>query len=116
PNERMGLGDWQCCARGHWSRDLAYTIVTACTVEQRREWERDLIAYYVDQMHARGAASVTFEEAWDNYRQQMSSVLAWWTVTLCPPPGLPDMQPRDITLEFIRRIATAMDDLDTLEF
>lgn len=115
PDDKMGLSDWQCCTRGHWSRDLAYTIVTACTIENRREWERDLIAYYLEKMAERGAKDISFDEAWDNYRQQMMSVLTWWTITLSPAPGMPDMQPRDITLEFIRRITTAMDDLGTMD-
>ena len=55
-----------------------------------------------------------FDEAWMHYRQQLMTVLTWWAVTLTPPEGLPDMQPRDITLEFLRRITTAMDDVDTL--
>ena len=65
-------------------------------------------------MHRAGGPKVAFEDAWTAYRQQIVSALAWWTVTLCPPPGLPDMQPRDITIEFIKRIAVAMDDVDTL--
>jgi hypothetical protein len=58
---------------------------------------------------------VSFAEGWNIYRQQMMSALTWWTVTLTPPEGLPDMQPRDTTLEFIRRITTAIDDLDSLD-
>lgn len=115
PGDEMGLGDWQCCSRGHWSRDLAYTIATACTVEDRRLWERELIAYYLEELARAGGARVPFEEAWGHYRQQMLSVLTWWTITLSPSPDLPDMQPRDITLEFVRRIATAMDDLGTMD-
>jgi hypothetical protein len=113
-NGEMGLGDWQCCVRGHWSRDLAYAIVTALTVEDRRAWEKDLVLLYLKELAAAGGPVVTFDEAWIHYRQQLMSVLTWWTITLCPAPGMPDMQPRDITLEFIRRITIAMDDLDSL--
>jgi hypothetical protein len=28
---------------------------------------------------------------------------------------MPDMQPREVTVEFVKRIATAMDDLDSLD-
>lgn len=110
----MGLGDWQCATRGHWGRDFAYTIVTALRVEDRRAWEKELLQYYLKQLRAAGGMSVDFADAWLHYRQQLMSVLTWWTITLTPPKGLPDMQPRDITLEFIRRITTAMDDVDTL--
>lgn len=111
----MGLSDWQCASRGHWGRDLAYTLATALTVEDRRAWERELIQCYLDALRDAGGPEVSFDEGWNAYRQQLVTALTWWTVTLTPPPGLPDMQPRDITLEFIRRIATAMDDVGTLD-
>jgi hypothetical protein len=114
-NGEMGLSDWQCCGRGHWGRDLAYTISSALTPENRRDWERDLVALYLEQLQAAGGPSISFEDGWNIYRQQLMSALTWWTVTLTPPPGLPDMQPRDTTLEFIRRIATAIDDLESLD-
>ena len=114
PGDRMGLSDWQCCTRGHWSRDLAYAISTACSIDDRRLWERELIELYLDRLAQAGGPRVSFDEAWLHYRQQLFSVLAFWTVTLSPPPGLADMQPRDITLEFIGRIAAAMDDNDSI--
>ncbi len=112
---RMGLSDWQVTSKGHWSRDVAYTISTALTVDQRRAWEKDLLLYYLDAFTAAGGEPVPFEEAWLNYRQQLLTTLAWWTMTLTPGDDLPDMQPRDITLNFIGRIATAIDDLDALD-
>lgn len=114
-NGEMGLSDWQCCGRGHWGRDLAYTISSALLPEDRRNWERDLVRLYLQELHAAGGPQVAFDEGWTIYRQQLLSALTWWTVTLTPPPGLPDMQPRDTTLEFIRRISTAIDDLDSLD-
>lgn len=114
-NGEMGLSDWQCCTRAHWGRDLAYALTTALTIEDRRAWERDLIALYLSRLEAEGGAVVPFEVAWTHYRQQMLTALAWCTVTLCPPPGLPDMQPRDVAMEFIRRIAAAMDDVGSLD-
>jgi len=113
-NGEMALGDWQCCGYSHGGRDVAYAVATALTVENRRAWERELVAYYLEELQSAGGPRTEFDSFWNIYRQQMTSALAWWTVTLCPPPGTPDMQPRDITVEFIRRIATAMDDLDSL--
>ncbi|WP_322083331.1 phosphotransferase [Burkholderia sp. BCC1972] len=114
-NGEMGLSDWQCATRGHWSRDLAYTISSALTVKRRRTWERDLIQYYIEEFRAAGGPAISFDEAWNAYRQQLVTALTWWTVTLTPPSALPDMQPKDLTLEFIRRISTAMDDVDSLD-
>lgn len=114
-NGEMGLTDWQCCHRGHWSRDLAYTLSTALKTPDRRAWERDLLRMYLELLVESGGPKVDFDEAWTLYRSQMMSALTWWTVTLTPPEGLPDMQPRDITLDFIQRISTAIDDLDSLD-
>lgn len=111
---QMGLGDWQCCGRGHWGRDLAYTLASALAIEDRRAWEQDLLAFYVDALAAAGGPVVSVDQARGNYRRQLPAALAWWTYTLAPPEGMPDMQPRPATLGFIKRIATAMDDLDSL--
>lgn len=111
----MGLSDWQSSGRGHWSRDLAYCISTALEPEDRRVLERDLVAYYVDALSAASGQKIDFEQAFRLYREQMLSALAWWTMTLRPSPDMPDMQPLDTTLVFLGRIATAMDDLDTLD-
>jgi hypothetical protein len=90
-------------------------MATALTIDNRRAWERDLIQYYLEELRAAGGPAISFDEAWNAYRQQLITALTWWTVTLTPPPGLPDMRPRDITLEFIRRISTAMDDVGSLD-
>jgi thiamine kinase-like enzyme len=111
----MGLNDWQCSCKGSWGRDLSYAISTALSIENRRAWERDLVAYYVDQLHAAGAPKVEFDEAWRIYRQQMFTALAWWTGTLGQPPEAPKMQPPMTSIEFITRISHALDDLDALD-
>ena len=115
PGDRMGLSDWQCCARGHWSRDVAYTIATALTIENRRAWEKELIQLYLEILERSGGPRVGFDEAWLHYRQQLMTVYTWWAITLCPPESIPDMQPLDITMEFIRRILAAMDDVGSID-
>lgn len=114
-NGEMGLADWQCCGRGQWSRDVAYTVSTALATEDRRAWERDLLQLYIESLRASGGPVIEFDDAWQHYRQQLISALTWWTVTLTPPEGLPDMQPKRTSLEFIRRISTAIDDLDAMD-
>jgi hypothetical protein len=110
----MGLNDWQTVSVGHWSRDLAYAISTALTIEQRRQWEKELITVYLDALAEGGAVAPPFDQAWTYYRQQLFSALAFWTVTLTPAPTQPEMQPQDTTLEFIKRIVHAIDDLGAL--
>lgn len=114
-NDEMGLSDWQCTTIGHWGRDLSYAIGTALTIEDRRAWERDLIAIYLDELASHGGPATSFDEAWTIYREQMLPALAWWTVTLNPAPGMPDMQPRATAVEFVQRLGTAIDDLQSLD-
>jgi Ecdysteroid kinase-like family len=111
----MGLGDWQCVSRAHWARDVCYAIGSALNTEDRRAWEKDLLKLYLQEMVREGGPRVSFEEAWLHYRQQMVTALVWWTMTLTPGDDLPDMQPRDITLEMIRRLAVAADDCDSFD-
>ena len=109
---RMGLGDWQAATRGHWSRDVIYALTTSLTIDNRRLWLDDLLAYYMDHLRHVSGKKIPFDGVLDEIRRQMFTVLAFWTITINPVPGMPDMQPRDSTVEFIRRIASAMDDLD----
>jgi Phosphotransferase enzyme family len=114
-NGEMGLGDWQCVTRAHWARDVCYAIGSALSIEDRRLWEKDLLRLYLDELAREGGPHVSFDEAWLHYRQQLVTALVWWTLTLTPGDALPDMQPRDITLEMIRRLAVAADDCDTFD-
>jgi thiamine kinase-like enzyme len=114
-DNRMGLADWQILTIGHWSRDLIYAIATTLSVENRRAWGTQLIQLYLDKMAQHGAPPTTLEEALLNCRQQLFSVLAFWTITLVPAPGMPAMQPERTTYRFIERIAAAIDDLDALD-
>jgi aminoglycoside phosphotransferase (APT) family kinase protein len=111
---RMGLGDWQAVARGHWSRDLAYVLATALAIEDRRAWERDLVERYLDALSRAGGPVVGVEDAWIELRRQSFTALAYWTMTLTPSGDMPDMQTAATTLEFIGRLATMMDDHDAL--
>lgn len=108
----MGLCDWQCVCVGNGSRDLAYALVTTLPVDDRRAWERELVALYVECLERLGAAPGSFDEMWDRYREQVIGALLMWTPTHSPPPLFPDMQPRETSREMIRRITTAIVDLD----
>ena len=117
PSGEVGLNDWQCTSRGHWSRDLAYALSTSLTVDDRRAWERDLLRMYLDRLAdaSGGRARVPFEDGFRWYRQQLFAALAWWTGTLGQPPEAPAMQPPSVSLAFIGRMAQAIDDLDALD-
>ena len=112
---KMGLCDWQCLSRGHWSRDFANAVTAALTPEDRRNWERDLLTRYIERFAERAGIRPDFERSFLHYRQQILHALAMWTITLCHSPLLPNMQPEDTTLTMISRITTAMADLDSLD-
>ena len=114
-DDQMGVNDWQNSAQGNGSRDLAYCISTAVEPEKRRKWERDLLAYYIEEFATYGGHKLDFDVTFKRYRQQLFAALAWWSGTLGQPPDAPEMQPRETSLEFIRRIAVAIDDLDALD-
>lgn len=113
---RMGLYDWQCVARGHWALDFAYALAGTLETSDRREWQEDLVRRYLDGLAAAGVATVpTFDEAWLAYRQHTLHALAFGAFTLGGSRLEPELQPKDYTTAAIGRIATAVDDLGTLD-
>jgi hypothetical protein len=111
----MGLCDWQCLSRGHWSRDFAYAVTASLTPDDRRNWERDLLARYIERFTEKTGVKPDFDVSFQRYRQQIVHALAMWTITLCHSPLLPNMQPEDTTITMIERMTTAMSDLDALD-
>jgi aminoglycoside phosphotransferase (APT) family kinase protein len=112
---QMGLCDWQCLSRGHWSRDFAYAVTASLTSDNRRSWERELLARYIEQFAEVTGVKPDFDLSFLRYRQQIVHALAMWTITLCHSPLLPNMQPEDTTLTMIERMTTAMADLESLD-
>jgi len=112
---QMGLCDWQCLSRGHWSRDFAYAVTASLTPDNRRSWEHELLARYVERFAEKTGVKPDFDLSFLRYRQQIVHALAMWTITLCHSPLLPNMQPEDTTLTMIERMTTAMADLDALD-
>ena len=112
---QMGLCDWQCLSRGHWSRDFAYAVTASLTPDDRRSWERELLARYIERFAEKTGVKPDFDLSFQRYRQQIVHALAMWTITLCHSPLLPNMQPEATTLTMIERMTTAMADLDALD-
>lgn len=108
----MGLLDWQCVTVGHWSRDLAYALSSVLTVDQRRAWERDLVALYVELLGDFDGEPDAGNHGFLRYRQQLPGALMMWTPVCGSPWFAPEMQPRSVALEMVHRISTAIDDLD----
>ena len=114
---RMGYTDWQLVMQGGWAFDVAYALVSALTVEDRRNWERELIRFYLDRLHAAGGPRLAFNEAWASYRQNTIYPYFCWLMTIAGSrlPLLPDMQPEAVSLDIIQRTAHAIHDLESLK-
>jgi hypothetical protein len=107
---RAGLLDWQAVRRGHPARELAYTLITSLTPEDRRAAERDLLQDYRHALAAAGGPELDDDDFWLRYRQgaQYAYVAALITA------GMGGMQVEDIATEGLRRAVIALDDLETV--
>ena len=113
---RMGLYDWQCMAVGSWAIDVSYALMSALTVQDRRTWERDLLARYTNQLVGHGVRTApSAEQAWLAYRQQTMHGLVFWLVTIGVSRLQPELQPTDICLANLARMGQAVIDLATLD-
>ncbi|WAJ42915.1 phosphotransferase [Mycobacterium sp. Aquia_216] len=105
-----GLLDWQAVRRGHPSRELAYTLITSLTPEDRRSTQRELLDVYRQALAAAGGPELDREDLWLRYRQ--GSLYAY--VAPLITAGMGGMQVEDIAMEGLRRGVAALDDLETV--
>ncbi len=116
PDGRMGLYDWQCVARGEWALDFAYAMSINLPVEDRRAWERELLERYLWRLGEEGVKDPpSFEQAWLRYRQQPFHVVIFSLLTIGAGRFQPVMQPKDYMARCWERIATFLDDHDSLD-
>jgi aminoglycoside phosphotransferase (APT) family kinase protein len=97
---RLGFLDWQTVCLAPWSDDVAYFLVGALTVTDRRQHERDLLAHYLKALGARGAPAADFETAWAEYRTRHLHGLIWLLVG-------EEMQPDEYSAVVAERYAIA---------
>ncbi|MBO4270227.1 aminoglycoside phosphotransferase family protein [Microbispora triticiradicis] len=110
----MGLYDWQCMTKGQWAGDVSYALSSALTVDDRRAWERELLALYLDELKAAGGEPPAFDEAWLAYRRQMFHGLAFWLFTIGATRLQPEMQPKGFSMINVARMSQAVEDLESL--
>jgi len=112
---RMGLTDWSM-RYGHWSSDLSYMLLSALRVEDRRAWERDLLARYRQRLAEANVAELpSADEIWNEYRRQTFHALYFWLTTIGHTALQPDMQPDHISLANLERMSQAIVDLDSIK-
>jgi hypothetical protein len=105
-----GLLDWQAVRRGHPSRELAYTLITGLTPEDRRSAERELLDTYRQALAAVGGPELDRDDLWLRYRQGALYAYVAPLITA----GMGGMQVEDIAMEGLRRGVEALDDLETV--
>jgi hypothetical protein len=105
-----GLLDWQAVRRGHPSRELAYTLVTSLTPEDRRGAQRELLDVYRQALAAAGGPDLDRDDLWLRYRQGALYAYVAPLITA----GMGGMQVEDIAMEGLRRGVAALEDLETV--
>ncbi|MEO3757338.1 phosphotransferase [Mycobacterium sp. B14F4] len=109
-NGAAGLLDWQAVRRGHPNRELAYTLVTSMTTEDRQAHQRELLDVYRQALAASGGPELDRDELWRRFRQ---GALYGYVAALITA-GIGGMQDEGIALEGLRRGVAALEDLDTV--
>jgi hypothetical protein len=105
-----GLLDWQAVRRGHPSRELAYTLITSLTPQDRQSAQRDLLDDYRRALAAAGGPELERDDLWLRYRQGALYAYVAPLITA----GMGGMQVEDIAMEGLRRGVAALDDLETV--
>jgi aminoglycoside phosphotransferase (APT) family kinase protein len=109
PGDQAGLLDWQLSARGFCMHDISYIIATGFSLVARRAHERELLAYYREQLLIRGVERApSMDDLWLEYRRAM----VWnryigWLIKPVVNYGW------DITVMAVLRLTTAYEDLET---
>jgi Ecdysteroid kinase-like family len=114
PDGSLHLYDWQGIGRGGWALDVSYALSTSLDIEDRRDWERDLIALYVDELALAGGRPPSVEEAFLAYRQQMFRGFIYWTYTYVIG-RMSKLQTDAHVRTVVERAGQAMMDLESLD-
>ena len=109
-NGEAGLLDWQAVRRGHPGRELAYTLVTSMTTEDRQVSSANCSTCTAARWPGRVVPNSTATNCGDRYRQ---GALYPYVAALITA-GMGGMQVEDIAMKGIRRSVAALEDLDTV--
>lgn len=85
-DDTMTVLDWQLSVRGAGVWDIANFLAGSVTVDDRRDWERELVRRYYDGVVAAGVTGYEWDRCWRDYRYAIGQQ-AWST---CP---MGDMEP-----------------------
>lgn len=111
----MGLCDWQVMLRGPWAWDVSYIMSTGLEVADRRNWERALLASYIEQLAAAGGPALDPAAAWNAYRAHIPYAFLAWAFTIGHNSMGQAVQPEQTTRRLVERTAAAMADLGSID-
>ena len=107
--------DWQGCGIGCGMYDVAFFLGTSVSIDDRRKLERDAVDEYHDIVSRLRTKSVTRDDCWRSYRQNMLGTL----MPMVIGSGGMDMSDSRMvsqTRELLYRTLTAIEDLESWEF
>lgn len=104
---QLGIVDWQILQKGNWAQDVAYHLAAVLTPEDRRAHERALLDEYRRRLKALGGPEFEADAAWRSYRAAIVYGYYLWAITRKVEPV--------IIHEFVCRLGTAADDLQSFE-
>lgn len=109
PGDAVGFLDWQVVRRGHWSHDVGYFLVSALTVADRRDSERELIEEYRNALDVPRDQQPGPDEAWLRYCASPAYGLPIWLATASAGTS----QTPEVCVALASRYASAFLELDT---
>ena len=95
PDGNAGLYDWQLMSRGYFMHDVSYIIITGLSVAERRQYQHELINFYLDQLQQHGVVDApNVDQAFTEFRYAAVWCLyiGWlttpienygWDITVC---------------------------------
>ena len=113
PDGTMATVDWQTTSETSPLADAAYFLGGSLIIEDRREWERELVEEYRDALGSNGV-SLDANTCWDLYREQAMHGLL--LTILGATFSSPDERGDQMFLVMIQRHLQACVDLDAQEF
>jgi hypothetical protein len=101
-----GFLDWQRLMQCDWGHDVSYFLIGSLSIDDCERAEKELLAFYLEQIKSLGVPPISFEEGMDSYRKHVMHGLVWLAV-----PNF--MQPEGIVQEESLRYGAAAERLGT---
>jgi len=111
-SDLVGFFDWQVCGHAPGMRDVSYFLCSSFDSTLRRGHERELIAFYLDELSRRGIAAPSFEEAWRQHR--LFALYTWIAAAFTAAAG-GGLQAQEIAIAGLQRATAAAGDLESVD-